>query len=69
MNTEHFIESADVQCTVHSAGHSTPWSSSPSECITRFISPTYSLDCRRLLNVPFSLPRKYSSSAVDVFRM
>jgi hypothetical protein len=29
LNIEHFIESADVEFTVHTAGHSTPWSSSP----------------------------------------
>jgi hypothetical protein len=29
LNTEHFIKSTDVQFTVYSAGHLTPWSSSP----------------------------------------
>jgi hypothetical protein len=29
LNIEHFIKSADVQFTVYSAGHPTPWSSSP----------------------------------------
>jgi hypothetical protein len=27
--SEHFVKSADVQFTVYIAGHSTPWSSSP----------------------------------------